>query len=150
MVGMKFYTLPPIAAALSLLLTGCAPADFADNNVVGQARQYFPLADVSHPQPGILQVNTYASNVSEMFAAKVMSQLIVEHQSELQFLPVVGYSVLRVSFDRYVCAWNTNNQYFVCGNASATTGGHPYSFYGTPLTNPNFFAPPMPPPPPIE
>lgn len=130
---MKRYAITITSLILwGVALTGCKPSDLADGNVLPQVRIYFPLAEISHPRQDILTVNTHVDNVSEMFAAKVMAQLITEHQADLQMLPFVGISILRIAFDHYDCGWVTSSDFFVC-NESSHGPAHRYSFYGTPI-----------------
>jgi hypothetical protein len=65
-----------IVTCAALALSGCDLNQMVDAKVEAKAREYFPLAEVSHPQHDILLIKTHVGNISEKFAAQVMATLI--------------------------------------------------------------------------
>ena len=127
-----------------LLLLGAACAflggcDMVDSQMLEQLHQYFPAAEVTHPDPTSLRIETHLSGLTEQFAEKVVAQLLREHcchggalqglasQDLNQILPLAGYQRLIIGFEGSVCGWlPMRPQNFTCRDASQNSG-HTYS-----------------------
>lgn len=122
-----------------LLLTGftsCNPINMIDSNVQAKAQEYFPVADVAHPNRGELQIVTHVGNVSELFTAKVMGQLVRDNRQALSIAMLGGgYSVLTVDFEEGQYAWLTARPEMVACTPKPLQQGqlHLYSLSGDPI-----------------
>jgi hypothetical protein len=122
-----------IVLILGGLCTGCDLSQMVDSKVQAKAREYFPLAEVSHPRRDILTIKTHLGNITEKFAAQVMANLIKSNRNDLEMgLSLAGFRMFAVEFDEGVCSWLPEQpMYFRCAaNGASQAQIHLYSVYG--------------------
>lgn len=112
-----------LLSAVCLLFTGC---EMVDSQMLTQLQEYFPLAELTHPDPQTLAVDTHLTNLTEKFAKETFSTLLRTHcchgglqgiaSYDLdQIFPMAGYNRLVVKFDKTVCGWYpAKSQVFIC------------------------------------
>lgn len=105
----------------ALLSTGC---EMVDSQMVAQMREYFPLAEIAHPQPDVLVIHTHLANLTEKFAEETVATMLRQHcchgggpltgamvnQDLDAILPLAGYSTLDVAFENVICGWRPTDQ----------------------------------------
>lgn len=126
---------------LCLIFTGC---EAVDSQIQERLRQYFPLAEISHPRPDVFFIDTHAQNASEKFWAQAVATMLRQYCCHAQgikglmnqdldaVLALSGYTYLGIVFNDVACGWvvKHDSYRFACGYKSVSQDQwHIYSIY---------------------
>ena len=92
------------------MLCGC---DAVDSSVLEKAREYWPQAELFHPRPDIVLIETHMSGITGQFAEKTFRAMMIENGRELrQAFEMSGYRVLILGFEGYHVVWSLPRERF--------------------------------------
>lgn len=110
---LKLFAIP----ALCLVFTGCELNEMVDSQILQQVREYFPMAELSHPKPDMLVIQTHLANLTEKFAEETTATILQRKcchgggigglaQGDLDaVLPAVGIVNLAIDYEEAGCVW---------------------------------------------
>jgi hypothetical protein len=95
-----------VSLTAALFSTACL-----EKEVVKNAREYFPKADVSRVGPLMLHVETHVGNVSRKLCTEITLAMIQKKGADLSMaLSIDGYRYFSLGFDEYNVVWDMQSQ----------------------------------------